>query len=73
LNQQHGSEVPLILMNSFNTNQDTKKIIQKYANHDLNILTFDQSRFPRFGKETMSPLPTKYNDPNYKWSPFYPL
>lgn len=30
LNQQYGSDVPLVLMNSFNTDEDTQKVIKKY-------------------------------------------
>lgn len=69
LNEKNNSDVPLILMNSFNTNLDTKRIIQKYANHNLNILTFDQSRYPRVGKDSLLPLPNKYDDPKYNWFP----
>ena len=31
LNKQYDADVPLILMNSFNTDEDTQKIIKKYA------------------------------------------
>jgi len=46
LNQERKVKVPLVLMNSFNTDLETRKIIQKYANHKLDILTFNQSRYP---------------------------
>lgn len=36
-------------MNSFNTDDDTKKILQKYKHHRVNIHTFNQSRYARFG------------------------
>ena len=45
LNASSETNVPLILMNSFNTDDMTRKIIQKYADHDVNILTFNQSRY----------------------------
>lgn len=32
-------------MNSFNTDDDTKKILQKYKHHRVNIHTFNQSRY----------------------------
>lgn len=32
-------------MNSFNTDEDTKKILQKYTHHRLKIHTFNQSRY----------------------------
>lgn len=69
LNEQYRSSVPLILMNSFNTDNETKKIIQKYANHNVNIHTFNQSRYPRIGKESLLPSPSKYDDDNELWYP----
>lgn len=32
-------------MNSFNTDEDTKKILQKYTHHRVKIHTFNQSRW----------------------------
>jgi len=69
LNEKNGTDVPLILMNSFNTDTDTKKIIQKYSDHQLNILTFNQSRYPRFGKDSLLPLPSRADDERYNWFP----
>lgn len=45
LNEVHKVNVPFILMNSFNTDQDTQRIIQKYQNHNINVrihFTVDQ-------------------------------
>ena len=56
LNQKFKANVPLILMNSFNTNEDTEKIIKKYAGIKVRILTFNQSRYPRINKETLLPI-----------------
>jgi UTP--glucose-1-phosphate uridylyltransferase len=44
-------------MNSFNTDSETSRIIQKYNHQELKILTFNQSRFPRIQKESHLPLP----------------
>lgn len=44
LNKTYNTDVPLVLMNSFNTDEDTKKILQKYKHHRVNIHTFNQSR-----------------------------
>jgi UTP--glucose-1-phosphate uridylyltransferase len=44
-------------MNSFNTDEDTHRVIQKYANHNLEILTFNQSRYPRVGRDSLTPVP----------------
>ncbi len=55
INQTYGSDVPLVLMNSFNTDQDTQKIIGKY-NGMLPIYTFQQNQFPRLRKDSLMPL-----------------
>lgn len=44
LNKTYNTDVPLVLMNSFNTDEDTKKILQKYTHHRVKIHTFNQSR-----------------------------
>jgi UTP--glucose-1-phosphate uridylyltransferase len=70
LNTKNNVDVPLILMNSFNTDSETKGIIQKYSGHDVKILTFNQSKFPRISKESFLPLvdhPTE--SPNEYWYP----
>ncbi len=43
-------------MNSFNTNEETHKIIKKYAGFRVPILTFNQSRYPRIHKESLLPI-----------------
>lgn len=56
LNKTFSADVPLVLMNSFNTDEDTKKILQKYKHHRVNIHTFNQSRYPRINKESLLPI-----------------
>lgn len=55
LNQKYETLVPLVLMNSFNTDQDTQKIIGKY-NGMLPIYTFQQNKFPRLRTDSFLPL-----------------
>ncbi|KAJ3101870.1 UTP-glucose-1-phosphate uridylyltransferase [Phlyctochytrium planicorne] len=69
LNKEHGVNVPLILMNSFNTDHDTSRTIHKYASHGLTIETFNQSRHPRVSKESLLPLPKTYNADISNWYP----
>ncbi|KAL7281344.1 hypothetical protein ACG7TL_004653 [Trametes sanguinea] len=69
LNTTHRVDVPLILMTSFNTHEDTLRIIKKYANQQLRITTFNQSRYPRIDKETLLPLPRSATDDKSKWYP----
>nr|CAG31629.1 hypothetical protein RCJMB04_8o6 [Gallus gallus] len=56
LNKTYNTDVPLVLMNSFNTDEDTKKILQKYSLSRVKIYTFNQSRYPRINKETLLPI-----------------
>ena len=62
LNTTYGANVPILLMNSFNTDEDTYKVIQKYQSHNVNIITFNQSKFPRIAKETLLPLAQSLNN-----------
>ncbi|KIM27670.1 hypothetical protein M408DRAFT_9163 [Serendipita vermifera MAFF 305830] len=61
--------VPFILMNSFNTDEDTQRIIQKYANHNIQILTFNQSRHPRINKDSLLPVPRSATSDKSQWYP----
>ncbi|KAA0722003.1 UTP--glucose-1-phosphate uridylyltransferase [Triplophysa tibetana] len=58
LNKTYNADVPLVLMNSFNTDEDTNKILQKYTHHGVKIHTFNQSRYPRINKESLLPVAT---------------
>ena len=68
LNEEFDVNVPLVLMNSFNTHEDTQKLLRKYPNVSVEvgrgeknsnfslsaqIHTFAQSRYPRVEKETL--------------------
>ncbi len=67
LNEKYQSDVPLLLMNSFNTDAETNRIIQKYAGHHVNISTFNQSQFPRIMKESLLPMPKNHDAPIDQW------
>ncbi|GAA6024325.1 hypothetical protein JCM10207_009266 [Rhodosporidiobolus poonsookiae] len=69
LNSAHNVNVPFILMNSFNTDEDTARIIQKYANHRIELMTFNQSRYPRVNKETLLPTPKSALEDKGAWYP----
>jgi len=68
LNEIHDVDVPLVLMNSFNTDEDTSKILRKYKAKRVTVKTFNQSRFPRMLKETLQPLPQN-NKNESEWYP----
>ncbi|KAK4537666.1 hypothetical protein CDCA_CDCA13G3691 [Cyanidium caldarium] len=55
LNKRHNVDVPLLLMNSFNTDADTQKVIRRYEGM-VRLYTFQQSRYPRLVKDTLRPL-----------------
>ncbi|TFY70986.1 hypothetical protein EVG20_g2007, partial [Dentipellis fragilis] len=69
LNTTNRVDVPLILMTSFNTHDDTLRIIKKYANQQLRITTFNQSRYPRILKDTLLPAPKTADDDKKNWYP----
>ncbi|XP_027940798.1 UTP--glucose-1-phosphate uridylyltransferase [Vigna unguiculata] len=69
LNSKYGSNVPLVLMNSFNTHEDTQKIIEKYQNSKIEIHTFNQSQYPRLVAEDFLPLPSKGRTDKDGWYP----
>lgn len=43
-------------MNSFNTDEDTEKVIRKYAGFKVKIFTFNQSRYPRIDRDSLTPV-----------------
>jgi len=69
LNKEYGCEVPLILMNSFNTHEDTMAILRKYASSRVWIETFNQSRYPRVLKDTLTPMPSNPEGSLTEWYP----
>lgn len=55
LNQTYDVQVPLVLMNSFNTNTDTEKIIRQYED-EVEIHTFQQNQMPRLRRDSLLPV-----------------
>ncbi|KAH9386097.1 UTP--glucose-1-phosphate uridylyltransferase [Nematocida major] len=51
-NTKYSATVPLILMNSYNTHEQTSKLVSKYKG----IWTFEQSTFPRIFASTLMPV-----------------
>ncbi|KMZ76338.1 UTP--glucose-1-phosphate uridylyltransferase [Zostera marina] len=69
LNSKYDCNVPLLLMNSFNTHDDTQKIVEKYANSNIKIYTFNQSQYPRLVVEDFMPFPCKGQTGKDGWYP----
>jgi len=59
LNNEYDVDIPLVLMNSFNTDEESKKIVKKYEGRKVTIRTFLQSKFPLMYRDTCAPFPTK--------------
>lgn len=68
-NKTFGTEIPLILMNSFNTDEETKGIIKKYEGSNLKVITFNQSRFPRISKDSLMPIAKDHKSQKSCWYP----
>ncbi|KXJ22283.1 UTP--glucose-1-phosphate uridylyltransferase [Exaiptasia diaphana] len=69
LNNTHTTNVPFVLMNSFNTHEETVKTLRKYAACNVNIHTFNQSCHPRIGTESLLPLANTYDKNPQRWYP----
>jgi len=70
INRQYGTDVPLVLMNSFNTHEETAKVLQKYSHVPVQIYSFNQSKFPRVDRETLLPVATNISSSeNECWYP----
>jgi UTP--glucose-1-phosphate uridylyltransferase len=68
-NSMYNTHIPLILMNSFNTDEETKSIIKKYESKEFHIRTFNQSRFPRITKDSLLPLAKNPVSQDSAWYP----
>ena len=69
LNNHHSTRLSLLLMDSFNTEAETVKIVRKYKNRNVNIVPFKQSRFPRIKKDSSHPVPQHPHDSKTGWYP----
>ncbi|KAK4802264.1 hypothetical protein SAY86_000467 [Trapa natans] len=69
LNSKYGCNVPLLLMNSFNTHDDTLKIVEKYSKSNIDIHTFNQSQYPRLVVDDFMALPCKGKTDKDGWYP----
>jgi UTP--glucose-1-phosphate uridylyltransferase len=60
LNKTYNANVPLVLMNSFNTDEETEKIVRKYKGFQVKVYTFNQSCFPRISRDSLLPVARDY-------------
>lgn len=69
LNTTYGVDVPLVLMTSFNTYEDTLRITQKYNKKPIRIMQFGQSKYPRILKDSLALCPQNGSDNAGAWYP----
>ncbi|KYQ93226.1 UDP-glucose pyrophosphorylase [Tieghemostelium lacteum] len=70
MNQDYDVDIPLVIMNSFKTDSETTKTIEKYKTHRVTIKTFCQSKFPKMYKDTLNLVPKPNTPLNAKeWYP----
>jgi len=55
VNEKYDVDVPLVLMNSFNTDSQTAAVLENYTNSRVSIETFEQSCFPRIQQRSLMP------------------
>lgn len=67
-NIKYQVDIPLVLMQSFYTNELMKPSIEA-AQSSVRILTFVQNKFPRIYEETLEPVPKSDKSPNEEWNP----
>ncbi len=69
LRAESGASLPLVLMNSFNTNQQTLQRLSSYpSSESATLATFIQNRFPKVLEENLAPAPCPGN-PHLEWAP----
>lgn len=69
MNATEHVDVPLLLMTSFNTEDDTLSIVKKYADRPVKITTFNQSRYPRVFKDSMTVVAKDMQHDKSAWYP----
>ena len=55
LNRTYSADVPLVLMNSFLTHEETVRTVRKYSGCGVRIQCFQQSCYPRLSRDTLLP------------------
>jgi UTP--glucose-1-phosphate uridylyltransferase len=69
LRKEHETDIPLVLMNSFSTDEDSTKFLERYPGLSSDIpLSFLQHKFPKVLKQDLSPAVWPM-DPDLEWNP----
>lgn len=67
--QTLNKNVPLVLMNSFFTHDDTNDYLSKKEINDLNVIAFNQNKYPRIIKETKKCLDINSDNKDHLYPP----
>jgi UTP--glucose-1-phosphate uridylyltransferase len=69
LRQRSGARLPLVLMNSFHTREDSLAVLARYPELAADVPTdFVQSRFPKLRADDLQPVSWP-EDPELEWAP----
>jgi UTP--glucose-1-phosphate uridylyltransferase len=70
LRERHGAEIPLLLMNSFATRDDTLAALERYPELPLDGLPLDfvQGKVPKLRADSLDPVAWE-PDPSLEWAP----
>jgi UTP--glucose-1-phosphate uridylyltransferase len=70
LRERHGAGIPLVVMNSFATREDTLAALERYPELELNGLPLDflQGKVPKLLADSFEPV-TWEDDPSLEWAP----
>lgn len=69
LRHRYNLQLPLLLMNSFNTDPQTQEVLSSYPEINVGIpLSFVQNRYPRICRSTFKPAVWRDN-PQLEWNP----
>jgi UTP--glucose-1-phosphate uridylyltransferase len=67
VNEQYGVDIPLVLMQSFYTEELMKPAL--VDTKGIRILTFNQNKFPKIYEDTLEPVPQSPDSPLSDWNP----
>jgi UTP--glucose-1-phosphate uridylyltransferase len=69
LRERHGARLPLVLMNSFATGDDTLAALKRYPELEVDVpVDFLQGRVPKIGADDLAPVDWP-DDPAKEWAP----
>eukprot|EP01118_Nematostelium_gracile_P012608 TRINITY_DN4632_c0_g1_i1.p1 TRINITY_DN4632_c0_g1~~TRINITY_DN4632_c0_g1_i1.p1 ORF type:complete len:491 (-),score=114.56 TRINITY_DN4632_c0_g1_i1:6-1478(-) len=69
LNREYDVDIPLVLMNSFNTEEETLRRVQKYKSRKVTIKTFNQNKFPLMFRDTLAMVASSESEDEFWYPP----